>query len=69
MRAGGAVFCPTNVQDSLSEVDLIPKVAKLRDTQTMPEGDQDGVAVSVAVTARGLDEAFDLLLSQMLPCA
>ena len=65
----GCRFLPYERAGQPERVDLIPKVAKLRDTQTMPEGDQDGVAVSVAVTARGLDEAFDLLLSQMLPCA
>jgi phosphatidylserine/phosphatidylglycerophosphate/cardiolipin synthase-like enzyme len=36
----------------------------------MAEGDQDhsGVAVSVAVIGNGLDQAFDLLLGQVLPC-
>src|SRR6516165_2651241 len=36
----------------------------------MSEGDQDhsGVPVTIAVVAYGLDQAFDLLLGQVLPC-
>jgi hypothetical protein len=40
MRAGSAVLRPTNVQDGLIEINLIPmQVAKLRCTQAVPEGD------------------------------
>src|SRR5262249_52130166 len=72
MSAGRAVLRPTDVQGSLSEINLIPtEVAQFGRTQAVPEGNQDhgGVPVAIAVIAYGLDEAFDLLLGQVLPRA
>jgi hypothetical protein len=70
MSAGSAVLRPADVQDSLSEIDLIPsEIAQFGHTQAVPEGDQDhrGIPVPVAVFAYDLDEAFDLFLGQVLP--
>ena len=68
MRPCQAVFDPTNVQDGLIKVDLLPpKIDKLGCAQPMPEREQDHrhVPVALPVVFGHRDEALDLGRRQM----
>ena len=65
-----AFLGPTNVQDGVGEIDLIPtQVYKLGRPQTVAEGDKDhgGVPVTPAIGLGGTNQPIDLGAGQVLP--
>jgi hypothetical protein len=69
MRRGRAILDPTNVQDSLIKVSLLPtKIDKLGRAEPVPESDQDHRRISVAlpIVFGRLNEALDLCRRQVL---
>ena len=64
-----AFLGPTNVQDGMGEIDLIPtQVYKLGRPQTVAEGDKDhgGIPVTPAIGLGGIDQPIDLGAGQVL---
>ena len=64
-----AILDPTNMQDCLIKVGLLPtKIDELGRAETMPESDQDHRRVTVAlpIVLGRLDEALDLCRRQVL---
>ena len=69
MRRRRAILDPTNVQDRLIKVGLLPtKIDKLGRAEPVPESDQDHRRVTVAppIALGRLDEALDLCRRQVL---
>ena len=69
MRRRRAILDPTNVQDCLIKVGLLPtKIDKLGRAEPVPESDQDHRRVTVAlpIVLGRLDEALDLCRRQVL---
>ena len=70
MGRRSAILDPTNVQDRLIKVGLLPtKIDKLGRAKPVPESDQDHRRVTVAlpIVLGRLDEALDLRRRQVLP--
>ena len=69
MRRRRAILDPTNVQDCLTKVGLLPtKIDKLGRAEPVPESDQDHrrVPVALPIVLGRLDEALDLCRRQVL---
>jgi hypothetical protein len=69
MRRRRAILDPTNVEDRLIKVDLLPtKIDKLGRAQPVPESEQDHrrVPVALPIAPGRLDEALDLCRRQVL---
>jgi hypothetical protein len=65
VRAWSAILDPPDVEHRAVEVDLVP--TDLGRPEAVPVGQQDhgGVAVTVSVALRGLDECLDLVGSEV----
>jgi hypothetical protein len=69
MRRRRAILDPTNVQDCLIKVGLLPtKIDKLGRAESVPESDQDNrrIAVALPIVLGRLDQALDLCRRQVL---
>src|ERR1035437_10351769 len=72
MRARLSILHSADMQRGRFPVDLLPpKVCDLRRSQPMPVGNQEhsGVPVTVSVALCGIDQLFNLSLSQMFSAA
>jgi hypothetical protein len=69
MRRRRAILDPTNVQDRLIKIDLLPtKIDKLGRAEPVPESDQNdrGVTVALPIVLGRLDETLNLCPRQVL---